>query len=74
MDRIQKIEKILRDKFRNNFDSVRKAFLSLDSDHDGYITTDEFYKVFGELSDINYKDLKKLVCERDSTGKGKINY
>ena len=64
----------MREKFRNHFDSVRKAFLYLDQDHDGYVTVDEFWKVFGELSDINYNDLKKLVRARDSSGQGRINY
>ena len=74
VDRINKMEKTIRDKFQSKYESVRKAFLSLDQDHDGFVTVDEFWKVFGELSDINYNDLKKLVQERDRSGKGKIDY
>ena len=61
VDRINKIEKIILDKFQSKYESVRKAFLSLDQDHDGFVTVDEFWKVFGELSEINYNDVKKLV-------------
>jgi Ca2+-binding EF-hand superfamily protein len=31
----------------NNYDSVRKAFLSMDTDHDGFITVEDFMRIFG---------------------------
>ena len=36
----------MRVKLSNNFDSVRKAFLSIDGDHDGFLTVEDFYRTF----------------------------
>jgi Ca2+-binding EF-hand superfamily protein len=44
---LKKLEKILKDKFSNNWESVRKAFLALDSDYDGYITVEDILRYFG---------------------------
>ena len=67
------VEKILKQKFSNNFDSVRKAFLFMDADHDGFITVEDFLRNFSDI-DHHYKDIKKLLVERDSKRRGKINY
>jgi Ca2+-binding EF-hand superfamily protein len=56
-----KIERILRKKLSNNYDSVRKAFLALDSDHDGFITIEDFMRNFGDNKDLQFVDLKKLI-------------
>ena len=37
----------MKEKFSNNWESVRKAFLALDSDHDGYITVEDILRHFG---------------------------
>ena len=68
---------MIKTRFSNNFDSVRKAFLILDSDHDGLITNEDFLRIFGAetLADPNMvQDLKKLMKEKDSKKLGKINY
>ncbi len=44
---MKKLEKILKDKFSNNWESVRKAFLALDADYDGYITVEDILRYFG---------------------------
>lgn len=49
------LEEEIRRKFANNWTSVRKAFLDVDSDHDGYITAVDIAKVHG--GKIDYKDL-----------------
>jgi Ca2+-binding EF-hand superfamily protein len=46
-ERLKKLEKVLKDKFSNNWESVRKAFLALDSDYDGYITVEDILRYFG---------------------------
>ncbi len=46
-DRLKKLEKILKDKLSSNWESVRKAFLALDSDYDGYITVEDILRHFG---------------------------
>lgn len=73
LDRIEKIEKVLKTKIGNNFDSVRKAFLFFDPDYDGLITIEDFLTNFGDMQ-LNYNDLKKLIVERDSKKQGTINY
>jgi hypothetical protein len=37
-ERLIKLEQKLKVKFSNCFESVRKAFLALDTDYDGFIT------------------------------------
>jgi len=68
------VEKILKDKFSNNWESVRKAFLALDTDYDGYITVEDILRYFGQEKDIDYNDLKKLIRDKDSKKIGKIGY
>lgn len=62
------LEKRLKLKFSNCFESVRKAFLQLDQDYDGYITIEDILKYLGNEKDLNYEDLTKLIKEKDSTG------
>ena len=55
--------------------SVRKAFLDLDSDYDGYVTVDDILRFFGsEDKDMDFKDLTKLIVDKDNKKLGKINY
>lgn len=65
IDRISKVEKKLRDRFSQRFDSVKRAFLFMDADHDGYITIEDFLRNFSDI-DVSYEDMAKLVKERDS--------
>ena len=74
-ERLKKLEKILKTKFANNWESVRKAFLDLDSDHDGFITVEDILRHFGqEKGLLNYIDLKKLIMDKDSKKRGLIGY
>jgi len=43
---LRKLEKKLKVRF-SSFDSVRKAFLGLDTDYDGYITVEDILRYFG---------------------------
>ena len=74
-ERLKKMERLLKDKFSNNWESVRKAFLALDSDHDGFITVEDILRHFGqEKSLVNYNDLKKIIVDKDSKKRGMIGY
>ena len=74
-DRLRKLEKLLKDKFSNTWESVRKAFLALDSDHDGFITVEDILRHFGqEKGLINYNDIKKIIDDKDSRKQGMIGY
>lgn len=75
VERLKKLEKVLKVRFSNNWDSVRKAFLGLDTDYDGYITVEDILRYFGQDSkEFNFKDLKKVIMEKDSTKQGKLGY
>lgn len=62
--KIRKIENELRERFANNWTSVRKAFLDVDTDYDGFIHAEDLAKFHG--GDIDYKDLEILLKNRDS--------
>jgi Ca2+-binding EF-hand superfamily protein len=66
---------LIKDKFSNNWVSVRKAFLDLDSDYDGYVTVEDIMRFFGsENKEFDFNDLKKLMVDKDSKRQGKIAY
>ena len=59
-DRLLAIERKLKTKFGSNYNSVRKAFLDLDTDYDGVITEYDLANFLqGDGTDVN--DLKKLM-------------
>ena len=64
-NRILKLEKHLKLKFKNCFQKVRKAFLALDSDYDGFVTVEDMLRFFGNDPNIDYDDLKKLITDKD---------
>lgn len=58
--KLKEIEKVLKEKLSNNWVSVRKAFLDLDQDYDGFITAEDFAKLLGgTIFDFNL--LKLLI-------------
>jgi Ca2+-binding EF-hand superfamily protein len=74
-DRLKLLEKCLKEKFSNNWDSVRKAFLGLDTDYDGFITVEDILRYFGsDIKEFSFNDLKKVIMEKDSTKTGKLSY
>lgn len=74
-DRLKRLEKMLKDRFSNNWDSVRKAFLGLDTDYDSFITVEDILRYFGQDNkEFKFNDLKKLIMEKDSTKTGKLGY
>ena len=53
---------------------MRKAFLILDTDYDGFITIEDLLKYFANETEIDYDDLKKLINDKDSKKYGRLNY
>lgn len=53
-ERLMKLDQFLKDKFAKFWVSVRKAFLDLDADHDGYISVEDIMRYFGTENDFNY--------------------
>ena len=57
----------MKEKISNIFTSVRKAFLELDIDHDGFISVEDILRYFGIDTEFNFNDLKKLFIDKDSS-------
>jgi Ca2+-binding EF-hand superfamily protein len=73
-ERLKVLETRLKVKFSSTFESVRKAFLALDSDYDGFITVEDILKYFANETDLNFYDLKKLLIDKDHKKTGRIGY
>lgn len=55
--------------------SVRRAFLDLDYDHDGFVTSQDIIRYFRQASkDLDFNDLTKLMKDKDSKKKGWLSY
>ncbi len=65
---------MIKKKFSDAYDTVRKAFLALDTDYDGYVTLEDILRHFDKGNNLNYEDLKKLITDKDSKKAGRINY
>jgi len=63
-DRIRAIESAIRTKFANNWTSVRKAFLDVDQDYDGFINAEDIAKFYG--ANVDFKDIQTMLKNRDS--------
>ena len=53
---------------------MRKAFLALDTDFDGYITVEDLMRWLGSNDNVNYNDLKKLIMDKDPQKSGRLGY
>ena len=53
---------------------MRKAFLLLDQDYDGYVDVEDMLRFLSNDGGIDYDDLKKLITDKDSKKKGKLSY
>ncbi len=74
-NKLARLEGLIKEKFAKNWVSVRKAFLDLDSDYDGFVTLDDILRYFGgEDKDLDFKDLNKLIVDKDHKRQGKISY
>ena len=73
--RLRDLEKLIITRFEVGWEEVRKAFLDMDFDHDGYVTIEDFMRLFhNDASKINVMDMKKLLMEKDHSKKGRLNY
>ena len=66
----------LRDRFQKTWVSVRKAFLDLDIDKDGQISSEDIMRFFGDSGNnmFDYYDLVKILQDLDSKKRGTLNY
>ena len=57
------MENQIRELISRNFNSVRRAWLALDDDHDGLIEPAEFIRLMGNSLEMDFRDLEKLMSE-----------
>ena len=75
VNRMKRIENLLKEKFSNNYVSIRKAFLDIDMDYDGFITAEDIARQFGKDNQkLDFRDLRTLIKNRDSKRKGRIDF
>jgi Ca2+-binding EF-hand superfamily protein len=43
-------------------------------DHDGYISVEDLMKYYGADNELKFNDLKKLMRDKDSHGRGFLSY
>ena len=73
--KLKRLEEVLKGKFEKNWISVRKAFLDLDLDYDGYIKPEDIARYFqNESNRIDFNILKHLVMHKDRRKRGKLDY
>lgn len=80
--RIKETEQLLMKKLSANWVSVRKAFLDLDTDYDGFITGEDFAGLIGGAKGFDFNLLKMLIKMKTSNSEGntksgnqpKVNY
>ena len=66
VNKLNKLESQIKDKLANNWVSVRKAFLDLDTDYDGFVTVEDILRILGgDDKDLDYNDLSKLIIDKD---------
>lgn len=74
---MKQIEDVLKERLSSNWVSVRKAFLDLDEDFDGYVTAENFAKLVGGSSGsskFDYNLLKMLIKMKNPRMNPEINY
>ena len=55
---------MIKNKFSTLWVSVRKAFLDLDSNKDGFVEVSDFLRYFGDHVDIDPVDMQKLIQDK----------
>ncbi len=71
--RLKDLEGMLRVRFQNMWTSVRRAFLDLDTDQDGYVGPEDIIRHFNQaVKEINFNDLRKLMADKGSTRGGQV--
>jgi hypothetical protein len=68
-NKLKLVEQTLKEKVSNNWVSVRKAFLDIDEDYDGYLTSEDLSKLIGgsngSTTNNDYNMIKMLINIRN---------
>ena len=72
MARLKRIENVIKTKISSNWNQVRKAFLDIDSDYDGFITAQDLTELCGGAFEI--EELRMLMKCRGFDKTYQINF
>ena len=76
-NQLKSIEQVIKEKVSNNWVSVRKAFLDIDENYDGFITAEDLAKLIGGASGSNRYDfnlIKTLLNLKSKNKNSKLSY
>lgn len=73
--RLNEIARLMQTKISERHTSLKQAFRALDTDHSGFLTTQEFAALFHNLGvTLTFKELQALVQRYDPNGDEQISY
>jgi Ca2+-binding EF-hand superfamily protein len=73
--RMKELEILLKERLSSNWISVRKAFLDLDTDKDGFLSAEDFAKVIGGSSgNFDFNILQMYFNIRCKNSSSRMNY
>lgn len=74
---MKQIEDVIKERLKSNWISVRKAFLDLDDDFDGFLGAEDFAKLIGGSSGsskFDFNMIKMLIKLKNKDKKQVVNY
>ena len=71
---MKEIEDAIKDRLKSTWISVRKAFLDLDDDFDGFLTAEDFSKLIGGQEKYDFNIIKMLLKVKNKSHESKLNY
>jgi len=75
MSRVERIEELLREKLEERYSSLRETFKGVNDSRDGFITVDEFKRVFVRCSvEVPPGHMDLLVARFDKDNNGKVDF
>lgn len=75
--KMSEVENVIKERLKSNWISVRKAFLDLDDDQDGFLIPEDFSKLIGGSSGQSKYDfnlIKMLIKFKNKSKQAKLNY
>lgn len=73
-ERLENVEKLLKEKLHMNYRSARKAFLELDANYDGYVEAKDLAARLMNTASLAEGDLKMLFKLKSTRKDGKLSF
>jgi hypothetical protein len=75
--KLKEVEEVIKERLKSNWISVRKAFLDLDDDQDGFLIPEDFSKLIGGSignTKYDFNLIKMLIKLRTKSHHARLNY